>query len=722
MAGREVTTPSFRARSARGLSWCRTWLGFENLTLGKLAWRLLPSVLLAAALLLLRIQLVCDLGLDLRQAVRVGLVEGWTYDLLIVFMVATLADGVWTFTSTPRRATWIAGALFAWTATVANALYFRFFKVSLDWWIVKLHLHDVLAVKGSVTSLGNTKLLLGSTCLGAIAIVAALLPDLLKSPRPRQLPQPWLQTHRAGLRRFVTAVALIVVWWKLPFWLDSHHGTNILQEHVIRGWIQQNTRTHIYSGAGSTYGAQLLDGVGSLEQRHPDRILAAFRDRGTADETKTAETGGIMPEHASGLSRPLVAEPARTRSLRRRLGLPEEGPINVLFLFLESTRVFEVQHPALYPSIFPRTRALLDQHGIFFTQAYTSSFNAGQTARGKFSTLCSMLPNMLGPATFIAHPTVRTHCLQELFKHNGYTTAWMNSYKSTFHNARLFETLHGTEQFFDETYYLAHHVTQRIGAWGLADDPFLQQTEILLENLANQGKPVFAQALTISTHHPHTVIPEGALPKSLYEAARHEKNYPGYLSRLRYLDASLDNFFERFFASPLSERTLVIMMGDHSAPQAPHIPLTPVQTQEIHFRILLALISKNMPNPQRIMRQVHQADVAPTVAAIAGLNGTVNWVGRGLFAKEGTPWLYADGHSKINYRTADRACYAFPTETQLRCYDVAGRDPLFAASLTPIAEDPAQTAFFAQVARANMNAIALNRLLPPQASPLPLTH
>ena len=41
------------------------------------------------------------------------------------------------------------------------------------------------------------------------------------------------------------------------------------------------------------------------------------------------------------------------------------------------------------------------------------------------------------------------------------------------------------------------------------------------------------------------------------------ERYLGYLSRLRYLDQSLGAFFERFFASPLADDTVVVILGDH---------------------------------------------------------------------------------------------------------------------------------------------------------------
>ena len=88
--------------------------------------------------------------------------------------------------------------------------------------------------------------------------------------------------------------------------------------------------------------------------------------------------------------------------------------------FLESVRSYELEHPKIGPSIFPRIREHIAQRGQTFRQAYSSSFEAGQTVRGQFSAFCSMLPNIGGAATYIAHTTLSIFCIQDYLKEQGY--------------------------------------------------------------------------------------------------------------------------------------------------------------------------------------------------------------------------------------------------------------------------------------------------------------
>ncbi len=379
-------------------------------------------------------------------------------------------------------------------------------------------------------------------------------------------------------------------------------------------------------------------------------------------------------------------------------------------MFLESVRGYELWHPEWGLKLFPRLRSLLDQHASSFDQAYSSSFRAGQTVRGQFSTLCSMLPNTAGAATYIAHTTLRINCIQAFLKQAGYQTAWFNSHYADFHRKRPFEILHGMDQFFDGDYFREQGITEGIGSWGLADAPVLQEALRKMEELASSGQPLFAHALTISTHHPYTVVPEGRVPEELLAATEGNPKYQGYLSRLRYTDDAVSDFLESFMESSLADNTVMVMLGDHSTPVLPSAPLSDVQHTELRFRIPMAIISKNHREPRRYTHPVHQVDVTPTIANILGLGGEVAWLGGNLYDAPGSPWLY-QVQEALSYRTEGVGCYHSTATDRVHCYDVMGEDPLFAESLEEINEDSSTSLFFRETVDALVEGIALNRIM-----------
>jgi len=110
---------------------------------------------------------------------------------------------------------------------------------------------------------------------------------------------------------------------------------------------------------------------------------------------------------------------------------------------------------------------------------------------------------------------------------------------------------------------------------------------------------------------------------------------------------------------------------------------------------------------------VHQIDVSPTVADIAGFREDVPWLGRNVLDGPGSPWVFAHDE-QLDYRFGDRACYTLQGDDAPRCYRIdAGTDPMLRAELSPVRADPAEVRFFEWVTIAAHQAIALDGFMPP---------
>ena len=337
---------------------------------------------------------------------------------------------------------------------------------------------------------------------------------------------------------------------------------------------------------------------------------------------------GIDDFAAAGpLVRRREATATHTRALHARVGLPTEGPVHVIVLFLESVRAFEMEHPALWPSVVPRTRALLAQHGLRFPTAYSSAWGGAQTVEAQFETLNSVLPNFRGPAVYRAYPDIRVKSLAAVARDHGYHTVWISGSSENLLNKRGFESQHGTERFFG------------------------------LEYLS-------------------------AIP---FEATH---DWCGYPDQLMLQEAVR---IQRY---------------------TPHVPIGQHQMVELMTRLPFALVTKHLPAPGAIALAVHQIDVAPTVAEIAGFADDVPWVGRNALDGGGSPWVL--GHDEqLHFRSCDHACYTLQGDDAPRCYRVdAGTDPMLRAELSPVRADPAEMRFFQWVTIAAHQAIARNQIMP----------
>jgi arylsulfatase A-like enzyme len=666
-------------------------------------------VILVGALWCVRAQLITEVGVPLGQAVALGLPYGLLLDVAMALLVA--GSAVLVGAARPRIAHHTAAAMSIVLVgfSAANVAYFGYFDARLEPWVIAAYARELPAIRDSLWHLLATPALF--VCFVAVPLVLLIFLTV-QSVRRR----PTVPVLSAGQGAALLMAAAVLVVGPTAIKHRVANGSSILAEHVFVTWIEGEFGLRPLQGTARRAIEQAMGAASSVHPVTPGQVLATLRDW----DPQTRRVPALDEFTAArALVRRRETTATHTRTLRARLGLPAEGPLHVIVLFLESVRAFEMEHPALWPSVFPRTRALLAQHGLRFSTAYSSAWGGAQTVEAQFETLCSVLPNFRGAAIYRAYPDLRVKSLAAVARDHGYHTVWISGSAEHLLNKRGFESRHGTDRFFGLE-YLSAIPFERTHEWcGYPDEAMLQEAVRICEREAQDGRPVFANILTLSTHHPVTEIPEGPVPPVLRAAAAQwpaQKDYVGYLSRLRYLDESLDRFFKSLFEGPLGEQTLVVMLGDHGQRYTPHVPIAQHQVVELMMRVPFAIVTKHMPAPSTVSYGIHQIDVAPTVADIAGFREDVPWLGRNALDGPGSPWVLAHDE-QLYYRFGDRACYTLEGDDAPRCYRVdAGTDPMLQATLSPVRADPAEVSFFEWVTIAAHQAIAGNQIMPPMES------
>jgi phosphoglycerol transferase MdoB-like AlkP superfamily enzyme len=634
--------------------------------------RPVASALLWLSLALLRQLIATDSGTDLRTALARGIHVGWVDDALVLVGVAVAARLAWLLLRLPLRLVWPVLAALVWLAGLANALYHRFFESVLELWVLRFHTADLALVAGAAAELGVSWRVLVASSLFLAALVLGLTGRTSETQGAAGSGRAW--RLRAGGAVLCAALVLVAVRTAVVYaslaWVDPLGRP--LRQQVVQAWAAEllaaSERRPDGGWSRDARRARLLstlsEPLSDSERTRAYAALQAYWEGGAAGAPPVGAPLRATPLFGPGgdpdwpLLRSLQSDAADVRALRDYLGLAPDGPVNTIVLLVESFRALELQHPDIGPHIFPRLRAILDEHAIWFTQAYASAFTAGQTVRGQLSAKCSMLPNALGVAAYIGYPDLRITCLQELYRRSGARTLWLNTSDVGFHNTDRFEEAHGTQRVLGEDFFLERGVSERIGDWGLADGPFLQSSLEALESIADGDDAFFATLLTATSHVPFTTPPGIELPDPLKAALSPGRNrlHRRYMAMFHYMDGALADFFERLFASELGEHTVVVLLGDHSVGLNPYLDLTPIQKTEMRFRIPLAIVSKGLRQPARVSQPIHQIDVAPAVARIAGLRGEVAWLGRDPLSGAGSPWVHLEGE-RLHYRDGNRACY-----------------------------------------------------------------
>ncbi len=673
----------------------------------RIFWHIALSALAAIAfcisLFLLRYQLVSEhqlpsIGAAIQKQINYGLLSDAAL-IVLCFGLAFLLDGL---LKIPAKLAYLLLIWFTFLASFSNLLYFKFFGNRLDFALVKDHIADVPDILDCVPSLANNGNTIWALVLMVIGTALAIISRRWFSPR-KFLNKPALIVAASCIFPAILGLCLT----------HTSDQDELLSANIVITWLTESTVQQQTQLPEAKISAPLQ--IASYKNLITDKDLAEWRDSATEWPMEPLAAGQAQSNNDWPLLIDITNNADFTAKMRQNLGLKADQKPNIIMLFVESFRAYELLHPEMAPVIFPHLSQIFAKNGLVFDVAYSSARVSGQTARGQFSTQCSFMPNNNGKATYLAYPKAKVRCLQEILKNNGYKTIWTSGGAGKFHGMANFEQRHGTEAIYDTKYFESKGVKKLKGGWGLADFEFLSENVNLLNELAqNSDRPIYANISTLSTHHPYSVIEGHELPEDFKgKFVKTDEEYGQLLSRWHYEDAAIANFLDKLFNSEMGENTLVILVGDHT--HSVGLLGIPNLRQERIYRIGLALVTKHMQKPGHIKWPVHQIDIAPTVAHIVGAEGKVGWLGRGLFARPGSPWIYSFHGEKMQFRIAHRLCYLVTIYHISTCYTLKEEDPLFAQDM-PREEigpkDMRTMRYILDFYRANEEVLAGNKIIP----------
>lgn len=191
--------------------------------------------------------------------------------------------------------------------------------------------------------------------------------------------------------------------------------------------------------------------------------------------------------------------------------------------------------------------------------------------------------------------------LAGLLGEHGYHSRFIYGGEAHFDNMKGFFLGNGFSEVVDRPLFKVK--PQFLGSWGASDEDMFNE---LHQRLLDDGDAaVFNMAFSVSNHTPWD-----------YPQGRIEPDGPPATvdNTVRYADWALGQFFERAKASPYWHDTVFLVVADHDA-RVSGASLVPVR----HFHIP-ALILGGGIEPRRDERLVSQADLAPTLLSLMGLD------------------------------------------------------------------------------------------------------
>jgi phosphoglycerol transferase MdoB-like AlkP superfamily enzyme len=303
------------------------------------------------------------------------------------------------------------------------------------------------------------------------------------------------------------------------------------------------------------------------------------------------------------------------------------GQPNIVLVLMESFSAYKSSLTGNPLNTTPFLKQVADQ-GVFFERFFTPHTG---TARGVFATLTG-LPDVDLRNTSSRNPAaVDQHSLVNALI--GYDKHYFIGGSTTWANVRgvIQKNIQGV-QIREEGSF----ASPVVDVWGISDKSlFLEANAVLRQST----KPFFAVIQTAGNHRPYTV-PETDTDFEKRQVPIDELKNNGFFSldefnAFRYMDYSVQKFFEAARQEKYFDNTIFVFLGDHGiAAQGHHVgPHMGRAFQDLKLSAVhtpLIIYAPKHLKPQRVRTIGSQIDVMPTILGLTDKPVRVQALGRDL--------------------------------------------------------------------------------------------
>lgn len=321
---------------------------------------------------------------------------------------------------------------------------------------------------------------------------------------------------------------------------------------------------------------------------------------------------------------------------------------NIIKIHLESFQSFLIDYELHGEEVTPFLNSLVHDSSQNFT--YFENF-FHQTEQGKTADAELIMDNSLyglpqgsafvtkGKNTYQALPAI-------LSQKQGYTSAVFHGDSKSFWNRdEIYKEL-GVDYFFDEEFYDMSE--EQVIGYGLKDKPFFKESMPLLESL---DQPFYAHFMTLTHHHPYLIDEEDA---TILPAETNDGSVDRYFQTARYLDESLEQFFNDLKEAGLYDDSVIMIYGDHYGISENHTralgelfgeEVTPFQYAELQ-RVPFMIKVPGVNSKGTVDQYAGQVDAMPTLLHLLGIKAQD-------YIQFGTDLFSEDHNGVVAFRNGD---------------------------------------------------------------------
>lgn len=225
---------------------------------------------------------------------------------------------------------------------------------------------------------------------------------------------------------------------------------------------------------------------------------------------------------------------------------------NLIMIQVEALQQFVINQKINGEEITPNLNKWIKKSAYFDNFFYQIS--SGGTSDAEFMTNNSLYPSASGAAYYL-YSGNEFDSLGKAFKNEGYSTAAMHGFKSTFWNRDVMYKAEDFDKFYSDRDY---NIDSKVGL-GLSDESFLNQS---VDKLKALQSPYYAFLITLSSHFPF----DDQAGYGDFNVGKYKNTLIGnYINGIHYTDKALGTFLDNLDKEGILKNSIVVLYGDHNA-------------------------------------------------------------------------------------------------------------------------------------------------------------
>ena len=295
---------------------------------------------------------------------------------------------------------------------------------------------------------------------------------------------------------------------------------------------------------------------------------------------------------------------------------------NIIKIHLESFQTFLIDYKLHGEEVTPFLNSLVhdkDQDFTYFDNFFHQT-EQGKTADAEFI-LDNSIYGLSQGAAFVTRGNNTYQALPAILnQEQDYTSAVFHGDDRSFWNRDEIYKKFGIDTYFDSSYY--DMSPDQVINYGLKDKPFFKESMPYLESLE---QPFYAHMMTLTHHHPYLIDAEDA---TIAPAETGDPSVDRYFQTARYLDESLEQFFNDLKDAGLYDDSVIMIYGDHYGISTNHnrameellgeeiTPFKNAQLQRVPYMIKIP----GVEGKGTVHEYTGQMDVMPTFLHLLGID------------------------------------------------------------------------------------------------------